>query len=323
VANNPCMPTLHIGVQLPTTDGLGEGHQDLAAVAREAENTGFDSVWVGDHFAFNVPVLESIVAATTAAAVTERVHVGFGVMLAALRHPGWLAKHISSLQVVSANRVELGVGVGGEFEAEWNALGVPLTERGPRTESILAALPDLMSGVQVRLGDPWAADVPPLEPHGIVPPIWIGGRSDAALRRVVRHGSGWLGLWCDEARLSSSRERLQELAAESDRPAPRIALEVIVNTSPDGRSARQDASTYMETIYRIPYDRVQRYVAVGTEEAVTETLTKFVDSGVDTLILISTSRSTLNHMDSLARVADAVRTSNAANLLNLDNEPVS
>ena len=100
-----------VGIQLPTIDPSRNSAQDLKAAAMLAEELGFDSVWVGDHLTFNAPVVEAFVAATLAATVTSRIQVGFGVLVAALRSPAWLAKQISSLQVVSGGRVDLGIGI--------------------------------------------------------------------------------------------------------------------------------------------------------------------------------------------------------------------
>jgi alkanesulfonate monooxygenase SsuD/methylene tetrahydromethanopterin reductase-like flavin-dependent oxidoreductase (luciferase family) len=119
-----------VGVLLPTVDGFRAGAWDIRSFARRAEDLGFDSLWVADHLVFDAPILESVVAAATAAAVTERITIGFGVMQVALRHPAWTAKQLAALQVVSGNGIEFGVRVGASFSAEWSAVGVRLRERG-------------------------------------------------------------------------------------------------------------------------------------------------------------------------------------------------
>lgn len=122
-------------------------------------------------------------AASTAAAVTQRIQIGFAVMLLALRHPARTVKQLTSLQVISRGRLVLGVGGGGENPPEWQAATVPIAERGRRTDAILAALPEMLQGRRAELADPVAAVIPELAPTGASPPIWIGGRSDSALRR--------------------------------------------------------------------------------------------------------------------------------------------
>ncbi len=158
---------LDIGVSLPTT---GEDVPDVVEAARTAERAGFDSVWVGDHLADGRPILESTVALAAAAAVTERVRLGFGVLQLALRHPAWAAKQIGSLQTLSRGRLVLGVGAGGDTPLEWAAAGVPVAERGARTDRALAALPGP--------GPSW----PPAPPPAPRPPP-----TPAGCHRLPRH----------------------------------------------------------------------------------------------------------------------------------------
>lgn len=298
---------LEVGVQLPTTDGFGVGYVDVRIFARAAEDLGFDSIWVGDHFSFPAPVIESFVAATTVAAVTERVGVGFGVLLPALRHPGWIAKQLSSLQVVSGDRVSLGVGVGGEFPAEWAALGVPLSQRGARTDEFLRVLPSLMSGATTELGEPWNATVPPLTPHGKVPPLWVGGRKDVALRRAVRNGAGWLGVWLDAAGLAERAERLSDIAGELGQPVPPIGVEILVHPTEAADGGRAEMAAFMESIYGIPFERLEPYAVGGTEEEILGKIGRLVEAGATKLVMIPAVREPAVALPSLARIADRLR----------------
>src|SRR6185369_12346784 len=119
-------PGPRIGVMLPNSGAVGGGAYAVVEAARQAERLGFDSVWSVDHLAFHSGVLEPVVTLAAAAAVTERVELGFGVLLAALRHPALLAKQLGSLHTLSGDRLHLGIGVGGENPAEWAAAGVPV-----------------------------------------------------------------------------------------------------------------------------------------------------------------------------------------------------
>ena len=296
-----------VGVQLPTTDGFGIGYADLRTVARVAEDVGLDSGWIGDHFSFTSPVVESFIAAATVAAVTERLRIGFGVLIAPLRHPGWLAKQVSSLQVVSQNRTILGLGVGGEFEPEWRALGVKTSERRQRMETTLYAIRDLLSGRTAILPAPYDSEVPPLTPHGDVPPLWVGGRGEAALERAVRHEVGWMGLWLDPLALRSRLVRLREIASMQQRPVPRVGAEVLVDVTDAPDRGRSRMSEYMEKIYGIPFERLERYSVGGTEDEVTERLGALIAEGLDTLVLLPTARDTAEALPALGRVAERLR----------------
>jgi alkanesulfonate monooxygenase SsuD/methylene tetrahydromethanopterin reductase-like flavin-dependent oxidoreductase (luciferase family) len=296
-----------IGLQLPTVDGFRQGCPDLRPVAQQAEQLGFDSLWVGDHLVANAPILESVVALTTVAAVTERVHLGFGVMLAALRHPAWIAKQVTSLQVVSGDRVELGIGVGGEIVSEWEVVDSPHSERGRRTDVILDALPRLLTGSEAKVAEPWNVTVPPLEPHGAMPPLWIGGRSEAALRRAVRHGAGYTAVWTDEDRLRRVKEQLVEIAAESGRPVPRIGVQVLVHPSEDGAFGEAETAAFMEQVYRIPFAKLGRWAMSGGRDVIAARLAALVDAGAESVVLIPALRDYLPHMEALGDIADELR----------------
>lgn len=296
-----------VGIQIPTVDGHAHGYSDLRPMVRAAERVGFSSVWFGDHLLSNVPIVESVVAATTAAAVSEHVHVGFAVMLPALRHPVWLAKQLCSLQVVSGGRLELGIGVGGEIRAEWELAGVPIGERGRRTDRFLAALPQMMTGQSAVLGEPWNLTVPPLLPSAGMPPLWIGGRSEAALRRAVRSGAGWMGLWVDEARLIAANASMTEMAEELGVAAPVLGVQVMVHLGADKDAAESEVAQFMEAIYRIPYEKICKWVAVGDFETVVERVATLVNAGAQTVVLIPAMREFGTHIDDLGDIAAEVR----------------
>ena len=137
--------SIEIGVILPTStpDPARPILGDVRESARFAEEAGLDSVWSTDHVIASAPILDSTVVLATAAAVTGRVKIGFGVMLLALRPVAWAAKQISTLQYVSGERVLLGVGTGNPAHGDtgWRAVGASYADRGRRTDDALAVLP--------------------------------------------------------------------------------------------------------------------------------------------------------------------------------------
>jgi alkanesulfonate monooxygenase SsuD/methylene tetrahydromethanopterin reductase-like flavin-dependent oxidoreductase (luciferase family) len=275
-----------VGVMLPTSGAVNGGRYGVAELAAHAERVGFDSVWTVDHLAFHTGIVEPVVALSAAAAVTERVRLAFGVLLAALRHPALLAKQISSLQALSGNRVVLGVGVGGENPAEWSAAGVPLGERGSRTDDILAVLPELVAGGPATLPAPWRAEVPPLCPHGAAPPVWVGGRGTAAMERVLCYGEGWLGLFVSPDGVARRRERLTELATWLMRPAPRVGVVLFVNVDDYAPElAQAEAVRILNSQYGFPPEQAARHVLAGTEDDVATALAAYAGAGVDQFVL--------------------------------------
>lgn len=221
-----------IGVFLPTMTERGDALTDVARAARHAEDLGLESVWAVDQLVAGtgVPLIESTVALTTAAAATSRVRLGYGVLVLPLRPVAWLAKQVASLQHVSGGRVLLGVGIGGNrHDRSWAAAGVPRGERGRRTDEALAVLPDLIAGRQAVVA---GAEVQ-LAPGVAVPPIVVGGMAPAALARAATHGDGWFAMPTTDQDLTAATVRLAELAAERGRPTPEVTGTVLAALAGD------------------------------------------------------------------------------------------
>ena len=296
---------LGIGPMLPTADPFGEGLiKAPGPAARHAEQLGFDAVWTGDHIQFHSEMVESSVVLAAAAGATRRIGIGFAVLLAALRPPALVAKQVAALQIVSGGRLTLGIGVGGENPAEWDAMGVPVNRRGRRTDDFLAALPGLLAGEAVTMPD--GTPIPPLLPTAPAPPVWVGGRSEAALRRAARFGDAWLALFLDAKRVGSMREQLAELAAVEGRPAPGVALSIFVQVG-EGPAAREEARQYLEGAYNVDFDRLERYCAVGSVAEVAEKLAGLVEAGVEGFVLMPAVRDTLAQYEPLAEAAALLR----------------
>ena len=131
---------------------LGLGIEETAAEARWLEELGYDYVGSGEHFMRGNPPGPSTAALPllgVAAGVTSKIRLLSSVILAPFYHPVVLAKLTSTLDIASGGRLVLGVGVGGEFPAEFEAAGIPLKERGGRTNECLEALGRLWTQQQV------------------------------------------------------------------------------------------------------------------------------------------------------------------------------
>src|ERR1700742_2310995 len=177
--------SVEVGVVLPSMSRRDGRPGDLPALARQAEQLGFESLWVVDQLVAGtgVPVLDSLTALAAAAAITDRIRLGVGVLIAPLRPVAWIAKQVATLQYLSGDRVLLGIGAGGDrHDAAWQAAGGPRGERAHRTDEALRLLPGLIAGRPSRL-TPEGAEVV-LSPGVTVPPIVIGGNSDAAPPRA-------------------------------------------------------------------------------------------------------------------------------------------
>jgi probable F420-dependent oxidoreductase len=213
----------------------------LVRVAQAAETAGFDSLWAGEHHVLaesssRIPatnrILNPVVALTFVAAHTRTIRLGTGVLLLPQHQPLILAKELASLDVLSGGRLIVGIGVGWA-EAEYEALGVPYRERGARANEYLAAMRAIWSeekpayhGRYISFQGVQAYPHPVQQP---TPPIVIGGRAPAVLRRTVEQANGWYGFALDLDETASVLAQLREAAGRYPRPASLGALEISVN----------------------------------------------------------------------------------------------
>jgi alkanesulfonate monooxygenase SsuD/methylene tetrahydromethanopterin reductase-like flavin-dependent oxidoreductase (luciferase family) len=294
------------GVLLPSFDPLRRGTTPpVIPAARRSEELGFDALWAGDHLACPAPGLDAPAVLSAAAAVTERIALGFSVMLLGLRAPAWAAKQLATIDALAGpGRLRLGVGVGGEFPAEFEAAGVPVNQRGARLDDALAVLPDLLRGRPVdHAGRTQHIVAPPLEPpvHRL-PPVYIGGRGEPALARAARHGDFWLPMWLTPERVAERSARLAELAAEQGRPAPRTALLILTRVDDDAAHARAVAQRHINGQYRMDLETVERWTVLDSIDGAVDRLGEYVEVGVEEFLLLTLGEDTLGQYEHLAEV---------------------
>jgi alkanesulfonate monooxygenase SsuD/methylene tetrahydromethanopterin reductase-like flavin-dependent oxidoreductase (luciferase family) len=272
------------GVLLPSFDPLRTGGPpQIVSAARLAEELGFDAVWAGDHLACPAPGLDAPGCLSAAAAVTERIALGFSVMLLGLRAPAWAAKQLATIDALAGpGRLRLGVGVGGEFPGEFEAAGVPLTQRGARLDDALTVLPDLLTGRSVDYdGRAQRVTSPPLEPSmAAPPPVYVGGRGEPALLRAARFGDVWLPMWLSPEQVAERSGRLAELAALQGRPCPTTALLILTRIDDDAAHARAQAEAHIAGQYRMALEAVERWTLLDSIDGAVERLARYAVVGV-------------------------------------------
>ena len=280
------MPQVEFGIGLRRVD-------DIAASAREAERLGYQFVSTGEHVFFYGPVNNGLIALAAAAGATSSIRLMSAITLVPLYPPPLLAKMVATLDVVSNGRFHLGVGVGGEFAKEFDACGVPVRERGARTNESLAIMKRLwteddvsVEGRFTRLAGVTLAPKPVQRPH---PPVWISGRSEAAMRRCANHGTGWLPYMYTPERLSDSLDaiaRFADAAGRDDAVIP--GLHIFFAVHDDRETAIEMTTQRLSLQYNQDFSRlVGRYALAGNPDDCIARLREYIDAGARTIMLNS------------------------------------
>jgi probable F420-dependent oxidoreductase len=255
---------------------------DPVAFARLAEEAGFDYLSCGEHLAFHGPTTNAFISLAVAAGATERIGLVSAVTLVPLYPPAIAAKLAMSLGVASGGRLTLGVGVGGEYPAEFEAAGVPVRQRGARTDESLDVMRRLMTEDRVTMDGRFTRfrDLT-LAPKPAKPvPFWIAGRKDAALRRVIRHGDGWLPYLVTPEQVRAGREALAGQGWTGT-----TALLAFTTVDADARRARAVAVEHVGRSYQQDFERfAERYLVYGTPEQCVARIGEYRDAGVDTML---------------------------------------
>jgi probable F420-dependent oxidoreductase len=271
---------MRVGVNL-LNFGPGASPESLAGWAQLAETLGYHLVMISDHVAmtpdvvarYPAPFYDPFVTLAWLARGTTRVELGTTVVILPYRHPLHTARLAANVDRLSGGRFILGVGVGWATQ-EFQALGVPFERRGARSNDYLGAIktawtsdPASYAGPFVSFRDVHTGPRPVRSPH---PPIWVGGASDAALRRAVCLGDAWHPI---RVRLPWLRDtglpRLREIAETEGRPlpalCPRIRLRITETRLTDdqriaGEGSLDQVRADLETLARLG----ARYVLLDT-----------------------------------------------------------
>jgi alkanesulfonate monooxygenase SsuD/methylene tetrahydromethanopterin reductase-like flavin-dependent oxidoreductase (luciferase family) len=292
-----------VGLMLPTAANTDSGKVEPTRVietARRAEAAGFDGVYVGDHILHPRPLLESVVTLSAVAASTQRISLGPCVMLVALRQPLVLAKQLGSLASFAPGRLRVGVGVGGEYPAEFAALEVPVSERGHRMETALLQLQAFLSG---ELDSPAAN----LQPGAERVPFLLAGWKELSLRRAATYGDGWIGYLLAPASFARRRSFLLDYRASLGRAGEPFVTGMLlpVRVGADAERARSDAAACWARVTGMKSSFPPELFVGGTPAEIVQQLRTYWETGCSEMILALADQGA-GYRDQVAILAEEV-----------------
>ncbi|CAM5346024.1 LLM class F420-dependent oxidoreductase [Streptomyces spiroverticillatus] len=254
---------MDIGITLPQY-GTHARADLIASYAREAEEIGFDSLWVGDRALTPVEpsdvypgytaenpypegfkhFVDPFVALSVAASATTRVRLGTSTLNAPWYPPLLLARSLTSLDLLSGGRLDPGFGIGW-MRDEYTAVNADFTQRGAQLDEILDFLDAIWSSTPFsHTGKTWQVplsyvDLRPVQPGG--PPVYLGGFGPAAMRRVGRRAAGWVGVAMPDAGHTALWGIARRAAEDAGRDPDALRQQIRVNVAP-GQSAEDVAA---------------------------------------------------------------------------------
>ena len=278
---------LRFGVQLSL-----KPPQEQFDLVRRIEALGFDAVFSGDHVSFHNPMYESLTLLATYVPITSRLRLGTAVYLLALRAPAIAAKITATLDALSGGRFIFGVGVGGENPKEFELCGVTHSERGARVSEAIdvvrALWRDTPASFKGRFTQFSGVSIDPKPVQKPGPPIWIGGRSDAALARAGRQGDGWVSYVVQPERYAQSLDKIRAAAAAAGRTLDDFVAAhlAFVTVGRDWESAKTVWAEALTRRYAQDFEPLARkYGIIGTPEQCAEQLERFRAAGCNYVIL--------------------------------------
>ncbi|ASW89304.1 TIGR03619 family F420-dependent LLM class oxidoreductase [Mycobacterium marseillense] len=276
---------MKLGFALPFVGSAVSGAAGLSAFCRALEDLGYDTLWVGDRLVTPVEMqstypgkeqpyppqmtryLDPVLMLTVAATATSRVRLNSSTLSTFYYEPPHLARLLTTLDVLSDGRLDVGVGIGWMKDEHDIARSADWSRRGRMLDDLLAFLHEWWTATPVSWDSeffslpPVHADLRPVQPGG--PPIWIGGASEAAMRRVGRSGTGWLGV---EGLQDEVTDHLWSIARSAAQDAGR---------DPDALKSAMRINLDPGTSVDAVADRLEGLAESGADEAIIDAFALF------------------------------------------------
>lgn len=253
------------------------------------ERSDVDSIWLSDRLSSPAPVPEVMTTLAAIAARTTRLKFGPSVVVLPYRTPVVAAKEMATVDWLSQGRLFPAVGVGVELPREFDASGVPFAERGRRTDEAIRVMRLLWTQDEVTFqGDFYRLDRVSIfpKPWQTPPPIWIGGKSEAAMRRTARLGDGWIPSFITPDEMRAGVQKVHDLAAAAGRQVPEDHFGTLINYA----IADSEATALALAQPYVPRGRVdeatmRQCTAFGPAGRLIEKVEEYVKAGASKFIL--------------------------------------
>ena len=267
---------------------------DVARLAKQIEDLGFDFLGCGEHVSFHGETANGIVSLSVAAGATERIKLMSAITLVPLYPAALLAKMGAALDVASGGRFTLGVGVGGEFPNEFEACGVPVKERGSRTDDALEVITRTWTQTDVTYEGRYTTltnfSLKPLPIQKPRPPIWVSGRTDAAMKRAAKYADGWLPYMFTPEHLAKSIEKIKAFGEElgTDLSDFTFAIYIFSAVHEDNDTAVKYAAERLSKQYAQDFSElVHKYALAGDPDKCKARLQEYIDAGASAVFVSS------------------------------------
>ena len=267
---------------------------DVARLSRQIEALGFDILGCGEHVSFYVDTANGLVSLSVAAGATTRIRLMSTITLVPLYPPALLAKMGAALDVASGGRFSLGVGVGGEFANEFEACGIPVKQRGSRTDDALEVITRLWTETDVSYEGRYTKlenfSLKPLPIQKPRPPIWVSGRTEAAMGRAATYADGWLPYMYTPEQLARSIEEIRARGENRGRDMSDFSFGVYMFSAvhEENDLAVSFAAERLSKQYSQDFSKlVHKYALVGDPERCRARLREYIDAGASTVFLSS------------------------------------
>ena len=253
------------------------------------ERSDVDSIWLSDRLSSPAPVPEVMTTLAAIAARTTRLKFGPSVVVLPYRTPVVAAKEMATDDWLSQGRLFPAVGVGVELPREFDASGVPFAERGRRTDEAIRVMRLLWTQDEVTFqGDFYKLDRVSIfpKPWQTPPPIWIGGKSPAAMRRTARLGDGWIPSFITPDEMRTGIQQVHDLAAQAGRQVPEDHFGTLINYAlADSEAAAQAMAQPYVPRGRVDESTMRQCTAFGPPGRLLEKVEEYVKAGASKFIL--------------------------------------